>query len=80
MKPPDYVDLHALSEDKRIEQIGIAAMVHGKVCGAIVDAKPTATAERYMTKLRLRYPGIVIHSHGPGPVPDTILIKVGPPA
>jgi hypothetical protein len=74
MKKPFYADLANQNEDDRIAVIGNAVMQGAKV-GFIVDADP-GKAERYIEKLKTRFPGIVIVGTSPGPAPATIFVKV----
>lgn len=73
-----YVDIADLDEDKRIGFIGHRAMDHKETVGFIVDSEP-GKADRYIKKLKERFPGIEILDRGPGPVQDTTFVKVGPP-
>lgn len=82
MGNPPFVDLHHLSEDKRIDLIGQQAIDHMLVVGFIVDMEGIGgqdKADRYISKLQKKYPTIRIVHRGPGPTPHTILVKVGPP-
>lgn len=73
-----YKDLADLGEDERIRQIGEKAMVEKLDVGFVTDVE-AGKAERYVAKLRERFPGIRLISIGPGPVCNTVLVKVGPP-
>lgn len=75
---PVYKDIADEEEDERIRQIGEAAMAQRKIVGFITDDKP-GKADRYIAKLRERYPGIHVFCQLPGPVPETVFVKVGPP-
>lgn len=78
MSRPAYMDLGEHGEDVRIDAIGSVAMKHQKTVGFVTDDEP-GKAERYISKLQKRFPGILILERGMGPVPNTVLIKVGPP-
>lgn len=66
-------DLYALPEDERIQAIAETAAA-GHVVGFIVE-DDGKKADRYTAKLT-RYPVRVI-DRGPGPVPNTVLVRVG---
>ena len=74
-----YSDLSDLSEDERIKQIGSSVMDVGeyKTVGFVVEDHDKA--DRYIGKLKDSFPGINIIGKGPGPIADTVLVKVGPP-
>lgn len=76
MKVP-YKDIADDPEDERIRQIGEKTM-QGMVVGFITDDEP-GKPERYISKLIKRFPGIRIIYQGPGPVPETVLVKAAPP-
>jgi len=78
MTKPFYMDLGDFEEDKRVDAIGHQAMVHKKVVEFITDSD-AGKAERYISKLTDRFPGIRIIARGDGPVKDTVWVKVGPP-
>jgi hypothetical protein len=67
-----------LDEDKRIEAIGNAAMKLGKVVGFIVELR-SGKADRYISKLQTKFPGIKIMARFNGPVKGVETVKVGPP-
>lgn len=73
-----YKDIADLPEDERIQKIGKAAMEHRLVTGFFTDDEP-GKAERYISKLQERFPGISIRYRGPGLVDGTVFVKVGPP-
>lgn len=73
-----FADLGDLDEDERITQIGYAVAVHKMTVAFIVDAVP-GKADRYMRKLRERFPDRIRElGRMPGPVANTITVKVGP--
>lgn len=74
-----YADLADLPEDERIEIIGRQVMGERKTGGIVVDNEPEKVA-RYQQKLRDRFPGIIINDPVAGPVPNTVTIRVEPPA
>jgi len=76
-RPEAFVDLHALSEDERIQMIGHTVVAHGKTVGVMVDDLP-GKVERYLKKLRERFPTVVVLSQTKGPVDGVVTIKVGP--
>jgi len=76
-KPEGFVDLHALSEDERIDMIGHAVTVHGKTVGVLIDDQP-GKVERYRRKLRDRFPAAVVLDQTSGPVEGVVTIRVGP--
>jgi len=78
MSKPTYKDVANLKEDARIEEIA-ANVKLGKTVGFVTDADP-GKADRYIQKLKVKIPGIVILARGSGPVPKTVMVKVGPPA
>lgn len=69
-----FIDLYTLSEADRIDLIGNAA-VNGAVVGFVVE--DDEKADRYVKQLRERFQVHVI-DRGPGPVANTVLVKVGP--
>lgn len=73
-----YADIADRTEDERIQIIGHNAMGHRKVVIFIVE--DTGKANRYIRKLLQMFPGIQVMQKGQGPVPNTIAVKVGPPA
>lgn len=73
-----YKDIADESEDDRIRQIGEKAMREKLTVGFITDAEE-GKADRYIRKLKERFPGIRVMYQGDGPVADTVLVKVGPP-
>lgn len=79
MNRPPYADLHDLSEDQRIEEIGKMVMGQRKTVGFVVDSEP-GKATRYIQKLQAKFPGIQVLGQWPGPVAKAISIKVGPPS
>ena len=78
MKKPYFADLADFEEDKRIEMIGHTVMAHKKTVAFVTDSDP-GKAERYIDKLKKRFPGIVIVDRFDGPVSNTVTVKVGPP-
>lgn len=72
----EFKDIPDEPEDERIRQIGEKTMREKQIVGFVTDDEPDKS-ERYIRKLRARFPGIrVIHQ---GPVAETILVKVAPP-
>lgn len=68
-----FADLADLPEDDRIKAIAATA-AHGHVVGFVVE--DDAKADRYITKLK-RY-NVRVIDRMPGPVKDTIMVRVGP--
>jgi hypothetical protein len=75
---PQYKDLGSQSEDDRIQEIGEHTMIGHKVCSFMTDNEP-GKADRYITKLQERFPGIRIVERGDGPIDGVVWVKVGPP-
>lgn len=81
IKKPKYMDLADLPENKRIQAIGEIAN-SGKVVTFIVDTEGkdgNAKADRYMKKIKSRFPNVIELGRFPGPVDDVITIKIGLP-
>lgn len=79
-----YADLGDLEEDKRIEAIGKVVMVGvnksaEKPIMAAFVVENDEKADRYIAKLRDRFPGIRVVDREKGPVPDTVLVRVAGP-
>lgn len=72
----NYTDLADEHEDERIRQIGEQAM--RKIVAFITDSD-AGKADRYISKLKERFPGIRVVGRGDGPVDKTVWVKVGPP-
>jgi hypothetical protein len=77
-KEPDYADITDFEEDKRIEIIGNRVIGENKICSFITDDE-AGKADRYVRKLKEKFPGIVEIARGRGPVANTVWVKVGPP-
>ena len=73
-----YADLGDMEEDKRIDLIGHMAMDHRKEVGFVTETEP-GKMDRYIRKLKERFPGISVGERRPGPIPDTWFVRVGPP-
>ncbi|MGH3427947.1 MAG: hypothetical protein ACRDQZ_10340 [Mycobacteriales bacterium] len=71
-----YVDIASMPEDRRIDLIGHRAVVHKESVAFVVE--DDEKADRYIAKLRDKYPTIQVNSRGAGPVKGTIYVKVGP--
>lgn len=69
-----YADLYELPEDERIRVIA-ETVAAGQVVGFVVD-DDGKKADRYIAKLA-RYPVRIIDQQ-PGPVPKTVIVRVGP--
>ena len=70
-----YIDVADLCEDERIGRIGDACTVGG-IVGFVVEDEP-GKADRYVSKLKSRYPGVSVISTGPGLIPGSVLVRVG---
>jgi hypothetical protein len=69
-----FADLGELPEDERIALIGETA--RECVIGFIVETN--AKADRYVRKLLERFPAVRLVGRGPGPVANSILVRIGP--
>ena len=72
---PPFSDLYKLKEDDRIDLIGHCAMHKLMTVGFVLE--DDAKAERYIAKLKAKFPQIVIHEKGP--LKGLVMVKVGPP-
>lgn len=72
-----YVDIADFDEDARIDIIGQVVMTKRKIGAFVVE--DDAKADRYVRKLKERYPGIVEEWRGPGPIANTVTVRMGPP-
>ncbi len=73
-----YIDIADESEDDRIRFIGEAVMVTKKDTAFLVENE-AGKADRYIAKLKLRFPGIRVIARGPGPVEGVVWVKMGAP-
>lgn len=73
-----YKDLGDFDEDERIRQIGEKTMRDKLVVGFFTEDE-AGKADRYITKLQERFPGIRVVARGNGPVANTVWVKVAPP-
>ena len=76
-KKPIFVDIADFDEDERIDTIGQVVMAQLKTAAFIVE--DNAKADRYVCKLKERFPGIVEEWCGPGPLVGLIAVRMGPP-
>jgi hypothetical protein len=81
---PFFADIADFDEDDRIERIGKAVMKAPRssadkpvVVAFVVE--DDAKADRYIKKLQKRFPGIRVIDRFPGPVPDTVSVRMGGP-
>lgn len=74
--PEAFFDLYKLDEDKRIDLIGHMVMTHKKTVAIMVDDEPDKP-ERYIRKLKQKFPMITTEGPFKGPVKDVVTIKVG---
>lgn len=79
MKKIPYADLGDFGEDYRINIIGKTVMEQKKVVAFLTDAKPPSKVERYIKKLKERFPGIVVLGRFDGPTAGVVGVRVGPP-
>ena len=70
-----FLDLGDEQEDDRINAIGNAAMSTPGTVAFITDADP-GKAERYIAKIKERFPFVRIVARHPGPVKDTVSVIV----
>lgn len=73
-RKPFFADLADLPEDERIAIIGKEAQAGKRVAFVVEDA---AKADRYIRKLLLDF-NVRVLERGPGPVKNTVYVKVGP--
>lgn len=77
-KKPGFSDIADLPENKRIELIGAHANVPGKIIAFIVE--DDAKADRYVKKIRNRYPNVIeLDRHPNVPIDGVITVRVGLP-
>lgn len=76
-KPLAYADIADNDEDTRIGIIGRTVVEQQKTVAFITDSDP-GKAQRYIDKLLSRFPGVEVIASSPGPVPNTVTVKVGP--
>jgi hypothetical protein len=60
---PPFADLHKLPEDERIDLIGHYTMHETKTIGFVVE--DDEKADRYIAKLKAKFPGIVVDARFP---------------
>lgn len=73
-KRPIYRDMGDESEDERILAIGNAVMRGHKVA-FITDDEP-GKPERYIAKLRKRFPSLIVLDQLKGPIAGTVTVRV----
>ena len=74
----EYRDLGDEEEDERIRQIGEKTMNDKMIVGFVTDDEK-GKADRYIEKLKKRFPGIRVIDRGNGPVEHCVWVKMGPP-
>ena len=79
MSGPVYADIADFDEDHRINLIGRTVIEGRKTVAFVTDTDP-GKADRYIRKLRERFPGIAVIDRFDGPVAATVTVKVGPPS
>ena len=74
-----YADLADLPEDKRIDIIAHRAIDHKEVVGFVVErvGEDRSKGDRYIAKLKKKYPMVSVMWRGDGPIADAETIKVG---
>lgn len=77
-KPIPFKDLGDKSEDDRITEIGNKVTKEWLIVGFVTDAEE-GKAACYIRKLQEQFPGIQLLHQGPGPVAETVFVRVGPP-
>jgi hypothetical protein len=77
--PVPFVDLHDVQEDKRIDLIGHRAVDHKEIVGFMVDreGEDRSKGDRYIAKLKAKFPALTVMWRGDGPVENVETIKVG---
>ena len=74
-----YRDIGGWNEDTKIAHIGLSAMERpGRKVGLIVE-DANGTPERYIAKLKERYPSLEILFSGPGPIAGCHTITITRP-
>lgn len=73
-----FEDLHNFDEDKRIAIIGAAVASGNLVDFVVVDSEP-GKADRYISKLKALFPGIIVERMDRGPVKGTVAVRVRSP-
>ena len=72
-----YADIADFDEGTRIETIGRYVMSHRtEKVAFITDAEP-GKADRYIERLKTRFPEIIVFGRSDGPIPTTVTISVG---
>lgn len=74
MGRPDFLDLHRLDEDRRIKMIGDAVMRTLK-CAFVID-DDNEKIDRYLAKLKKRFPAVVVDKRIKGPVKGAVTITL----
>lgn len=76
-----FADIADFDEDHRIKIIGelVMKLEPGRASAFITDDEP-GKAERYIRKLKERFPGVQILQALKDPTSGTVLVKIGPPA
>lgn len=71
-------DLHTMTEDERIELIGLTAnqMIMGRHPAIAFIVEDSDKADRYIEKLKEKFPGIVVLKRYPGPVDQTYTVEI----
>lgn len=72
----EYMDIADSPEDTRIRLIGEKTMSEKMVVGFVTDDE-AGKADRYITKLLERFPGIRVIGRGNGPAEGMVWVKVG---
>jgi hypothetical protein len=69
-----FIDMGDNKEDERIDAIGKAAML-GNIVAFVTDDEP-GKPERYIKKLKERFPSVQVIDQFKGPVAGTVSVKV----
>lgn len=74
---PPYADIANLPEDDRIELIGrqVQKMGAGKIVAFLTDDE-VGKPERYIEKLRKRFPGLVVVDKRKGPIENVVTVRI----
>ena len=80
-KVKGFADLANLPEDERIDLIGRYVIETKQTVGVLTDSGrgDECKPQRYIDKIKKRFPSVQIIGKEPGPIKNTICIRVGPP-
>ena len=77
MSPKLAADLHRLPEDERIRLIGEAA-ASGQIVGVLLEKDEPEKIERYIRKIKQRFPTVTLLDRTDGPTPSVVTLRFGP--